>query len=221
MNLYAYVDNDPLNALDLNGLWQVTISYYALLGGTITVGNTSGLSGQWSVGGFFGAGLGAKVNVDTSSSEPARPGLMGSILGSLGFGIKKVASVDAGMNGPLGMLPSGPSYAPVEFEASAQLYSLAIGGKASVDRRGRVEYSGLQDAYGASYGGHLSVGATYRWGGEQASVAPLPASTPTTLPTQPTSFTSPAPSIGQNFTPFGNDYPSSLPSIPSPIGAIK
>ena len=134
-NLYAYVTNDPLNNVDPNGQWQVTIAGFLGVGGAITFGQNSG---QWSIGGFVGYGIGAKVAVDPNNSDPMRGGLMMSVGGNASINIGGYASADVGATGPLGMLPSGRSYAPLEFEASAQLFSLQAGTKASIDNRGEV-----------------------------------------------------------------------------------
>ena len=62
LNVYAYVGGNPMNALDPDGLWSVSIQAYGGLGGSLTLG--------WSVGnGIFGSlqagvGLGGGASFD-------------------------------------------------------------------------------------------------------------------------------------------------------------
>ena len=76
LNLYAYVSNNPANAVDPLGLWQITIGGGEGAGFMITFGNNGGtgsgwrslFNGQWNLGGDVGVGLGGFVNVNLRDS---------------------------------------------------------------------------------------------------------------------------------------------------------
>ncbi len=87
-NLYAYVNNDPLNQIDPLGLWQVTISGGLEIGGAVTFGYNSG---QWNVGAWGGVGVGFAVRVNLSDAGLQTSGFQPSLrtgynvnIGSLG-----------------------------------------------------------------------------------------------------------------------------------------
>jgi RHS repeat-associated protein len=60
-NLYRYGGNNPVNAADPLGLWQVTFFGGAGLGVYITFGHNSG---QWNFGGYGGYGTGAVFSIN-------------------------------------------------------------------------------------------------------------------------------------------------------------
>lgn len=70
-NRYPYVLNDPLNAVDPNGLWQLTIAGGYYVGGAVTFGYNSG---QWNVGGWLGGGSGISARLNIFDTGPAAPG---------------------------------------------------------------------------------------------------------------------------------------------------
>ncbi len=55
-NLYGYVLNDPVNGNDPLGLWSVSVSLYAGIGGSFVFGY-DGSSGQAFSGGRLGVGV--------------------------------------------------------------------------------------------------------------------------------------------------------------------
>ena len=68
-NLYGYVFGDPLNFIDINGLWSINLDAYYGLGGGITFGKDP--NGQYYLTAKAGYGIGGGINVklnDTSSA---------------------------------------------------------------------------------------------------------------------------------------------------------
>ena len=83
VNLYVYANNDPLDATDPSGLWQLTISGgYSLVGGSFTLGYNSG---QWSVGGWLGVGAGLSARFNPFDSGPASSGFDVSAKGQANY----------------------------------------------------------------------------------------------------------------------------------------
>jgi len=87
INLYGYVGNNPVNAIDPDGLWQFTIGGGAGIGGIVTFGYNQG---HFNFGGFvgFGEGLFGELdlsdkpcNVGFDSGVKAHVDLGGKILG--------------------------------------------------------------------------------------------------------------------------------------------
>jgi RHS repeat-associated protein len=76
LNLYAYVLGDPINLVDHNGLWQVSVSGYAIAGGGIIIGG-QGLSIN-QAGFEVGFGVGTGIDFDPQGGAPLPPELLGS-----------------------------------------------------------------------------------------------------------------------------------------------
>jgi RHS repeat-associated protein len=64
-NLYAYVNNDPLNAIDMSGLWSLDLNF-VLVGLSFGIGEKSGQPFGSIRGGLVGAG----VSYDPSTDIP-------------------------------------------------------------------------------------------------------------------------------------------------------
>jgi RHS repeat-associated protein len=108
INLYGYVANDPVNAIDPLGLWQFSIYGGSGLGGYLTIGRNSG---QWNIGIRVGAGAGISANLDTSDSGCQGTGLSGAFpVFAAGAGVGVVgASAEVGVNqGNLGEGSTNP-----------------------------------------------------------------------------------------------------------------
>lgn len=70
INLYGFVLNDPVNLVDPDGLWQLTIGGGWGLAGYVTFGNNNG---HWNLGGGLGLGAGFAGNWDPANSDPNTP----------------------------------------------------------------------------------------------------------------------------------------------------
>ncbi len=76
INLNQFVSNNPINYVDPNGLWQLTIGGGYWLGGKITFGNNGGnggffhslVNGQWNFGAYAGVGMGFYGSLDPEDS---------------------------------------------------------------------------------------------------------------------------------------------------------
>ncbi len=67
VNFYRYVANNPANAVDRLGTWQVTITFGVGPGGIFTMGNNGGtglFNGQWNGGFYAGVGEGFAMDLD-------------------------------------------------------------------------------------------------------------------------------------------------------------
>jgi RHS repeat-associated protein len=167
-NLYAYVTNDPINAIDPTGLWQVTISGGYLIGGAITFGHNSG---QWSLGGYLGVGEGLQVAIDPNNSNPEASGFTAALSAAGGFELGKAFGVDVG-----GFIPidtenlGGTSYQPQEFEGSLHAGSFSAGGTLSLFPDGSTSLSPhITTGLGAS--AYFGGGGIYRWGSSESDSA--------------------------------------------------
>ncbi|MEZ9549281.1 MULTISPECIES: RHS repeat-associated core domain-containing protein, partial [Vibrio] len=69
INLYAYVDGDPLGYVDPDGRFSVTVSYYpGGVGGGVTYGYDPKSGKQWFEG-ELGVGMGGKLSVDPNGNN--------------------------------------------------------------------------------------------------------------------------------------------------------
>jgi RHS repeat-associated protein len=75
LNLYDYVANNPINAIDSLGLWQETVTVGDGLGGMITFGNNGG---QWNVGAQVGPIEGLSSSLDPTDSGSSPSGFSGA-----------------------------------------------------------------------------------------------------------------------------------------------
>ena len=100
INLYAYVGNNPVNSIDTQGLWQVTLGAGDGAGFTITFGHNSG---QWNIGGTVGVGVGGFLNVNPRDTGQHCPGDNWGVYGRSGGTVP-------GTGGFLGV--GGNAYAP-------------------------------------------------------------------------------------------------------------
>ncbi len=85
-HVYSYVGQDPMNAVDPEGLWQVVLQGgYGGVGGRVTVGYNGG---QWSTGKYLGYGVGLSLGIDLSDGGCKVPGIYsgGVVSGEVGFG---------------------------------------------------------------------------------------------------------------------------------------
>ncbi|HET6587242.1 MAG TPA: RHS repeat-associated core domain-containing protein, partial [Oleiagrimonas sp.] len=98
VSTYAYVGSNPYTEIDPHGLWQVTISFGALLGGEITFGHNSG---QWNFGGYIGVGEGLSGSFDPNDSGVQRNGTHVSVIshGLIGLGDSVEASTRISADG--------------------------------------------------------------------------------------------------------------------------
>jgi RHS repeat-associated protein len=91
INLYGYVGNDPVNAIDPLGLWQFTIGGAIYLGGIVSFGHNSG---RWNLDITAGGGIGGMIGLNPNDSGPSN--MQGF---AMKLGIKGQARVDLGLLG--------------------------------------------------------------------------------------------------------------------------
>ena len=75
-NLYAYALNDPVNFVDRNGMWSISVSFYSGIGGGVSIGGQGLSINQFGI--ELGVGIGSGVDIDSAGGTPIRPELMGS-----------------------------------------------------------------------------------------------------------------------------------------------
>jgi RHS repeat-associated protein len=154
-NLYAYVNNDPVNQIDPPGLWQVIISGGIEIGGAVTFGRNSG---QWNFGAWGGAGEGLSVRVNPSDAGLQMPGFQPSVrtgynvdIGSRGgFGVGSQIGLDS-----LGGSLTGTVYGSV----STPLPGTNVTG--SINSNGNLSVS---PAFGGGASAYLGAGGMYYFG---------------------------------------------------------
>ena len=61
LNLYAFCENDPVNYIDPDGLWQLTIGLGYGFAAKFTIGHNNG---KWNAGGSVGIGKGFEISYD-------------------------------------------------------------------------------------------------------------------------------------------------------------
>jgi RHS repeat-associated protein len=83
VNLYTYVRNDPIGAVDPRGLWQVTMGGGWGYGAAVTFGVNGG---QTSFGAYFGFGYGFSADYDPNDLGRHTCGLDAGVKGSLDVG---------------------------------------------------------------------------------------------------------------------------------------
>ena len=91
INLYGYVGNNPVNAIDPRGLWQFTIGGAIYLGGIVSFGHNSG---RWNLDITAGGGIGGMIGLNPNDSGPSN--MQGF---AMKLGIKGQARVDLGLLG--------------------------------------------------------------------------------------------------------------------------
>ena len=175
-NLYAYVGNDPLNATDPLGLWQITVSGGYGLFGSLTFGYNSG---QFNLGAAVGAGVGLSAAYNPSDTGLQAPGYSTSIQGQgevgllpgLGAGVSASAQTSV-PNGRISNQGTANAQAYVNFPA----YSAGV--QANVSPNGQVTTSAVAQpgiggnvslTFGVTYAGSPAVGAQPNQGAAQTS----------------------------------------------------
>ena len=125
VNLYAYVDNGPIDGIDPLGLWEVTITAADGFGGQLSFGYNNGHA---NVGVSGGVGLGGGIQIDPSTNcdnnnwdagltAQGNIGLSG--VGSVGA----TASYDDQSSAPFGLAPDEDSYS---YGASATFNNFGV-----------------------------------------------------------------------------------------------
>jgi hypothetical protein len=160
--IYAYVGNDPLNAMDPDGLWQVTVSGgYRLLGGSFTFGLNSG---QWNVGAWLGVGAGFSARINPYDTGLTSPGFNASVKGQ--------ANYNLGTNGGGGF---GLQHS---FTSGDTTYNGSYSFGGGVNVQGSISETGdthVAPTLGTGSSTFLGVGGTWASTPTQpAQIAPLP-----------------------------------------------
>ncbi len=162
-NLYTYASNNPIDATDPLGLWQITIYGGSGLGGYATIGHNSG---QWNVGIRVGGGIGASASIDISDSGCQGTGFSGAFpIFAAGGGIGVVgASAEAGVNhGNLGKGSTNP-YGSVG--GNFGLFSVNASGGIGVNSPMRGFYGGFNKGLQKGVAGasaFAGAGLSFTW----------------------------------------------------------
>jgi RHS repeat-associated protein len=150
LNLYRYVENNPVNAIDPLGLWQVTIFGGDGFGGYLSFGHNSG---QWnlSVRGGGGAGLSGSFNAQDSGCIKSGWNPI-TLAGTIGDGL-------LGAGGEVGQGPGGDMYGSINGRAGVS----TVGVTAVAPLNGAPSYlpSGGWTNWGAA--GFIGTGYTWTW----------------------------------------------------------
>jgi RHS repeat-associated protein len=144
INLYGYVGNNPVNATDSLGLWQVTVTVDVGIGVYISFGKNAG---QWNGSAKGGVGFGLSGSIDVNDSGARKAGLCPiTAAGTIGAGI-------FGAGGEAGQTPDG-------------MYSSASGrlGPATAGVGVNVPSPGAPPTFSKS-GGVTNFGASFFLGG--------------------------------------------------------
>jgi RHS repeat-associated protein len=143
INLYRYIENNPVEIVDPLGLWQITVGGGAGLGFLISFGNNGGsnlFNGQWNIQGNVGLGGGLFGELDTGDSPHAPSGstpqlrahceLSGKIKFATGQQRGVSLAADATYDNTNGFQFEGPSFGaglPVHAGGSADHFTLSAG----------------------------------------------------------------------------------------------
>ena len=149
-NLYSYAFQDPINFIDFNGLWSVSVGAYAGLGGTLTFGSNNGKN---FVSLDVGVGLGGRASFNPLGDykRPEDSETNCKVEGFFGFSGK------AGLKfGRWGVGESGYAGKYVSLDSDGKLSSEYIEGTSPF---GNVRSSGY--GIGAIIQGGLSVGVAW------------------------------------------------------------
>ncbi len=144
INLYGYVEQNPVNLIDSYGLWEFSASGGFGVGGEINFGSNNG---QWNFGAHFGLGAGASASINPNPSECHSSGFNGGIAAKGQIGLGSGIEADAGYS------PSAPSDSSVEISVAVPGTStgvslgeeggkLTAGGSAQFGEAGSVSSNG-------------------------------------------------------------------------------
>ena len=101
INLYGFVGNNGVNAIDPWGLWSVKASVYYGYGGSLSIGKSNG---QWFVRAGAGVGIGGGVKFNPSDRLPGTPSKSNrAFLGASGWLGCSVGPLSGGFAGSTGV----------------------------------------------------------------------------------------------------------------------
>lgn len=154
-NLYAYVSDNPVNSVGPNGLWQVTLSGGAFLGGSVTFGINHG---QFNVGAWGGFGEGVSLSVDCTNAPAQQPGFQGSVQGSIYDRLGKEGGYSVGATATF----DSQRFTGLTVNGS---YNLGPYAAASVSWDPSQGVNGVQPSVqlGVGTSAYAGVGGTYTW----------------------------------------------------------
>jgi RHS repeat-associated protein len=151
LNLYGYVDGDPVKRSDPLGLWSVTLQFYGGWGGGVVFGRNPNGSGFFSLRYGYGIGgglsynpLGQRPGYRKNTSPPPGCPPVGVGLGAFGF---------AGYNfGPANVGVAGAAGANFNFAGPGPFFNPYAGPTPHVNVRG-----GFGLGVGTAAGGQLTI----------------------------------------------------------------
>lgn len=134
-NLYGYVINDPINFIDPNGLWSLSVSAYVVFGGGFTIGQNK--DGSWFGTARAGIGKGGGISWDKHGEAPggACKGVSMGVFAEAGVAL---GPFEVGVGSNSGYSQSGGPYA-TPLNPSGNLTTNPI--KVGVGYSGGVEIS--------------------------------------------------------------------------------